>query len=369
MKFRIIVPFLALSILAMPLGVHAQLRGLLKKKADEVLKGKPAPEEAAKPSTPAPSTPSSPGAPASAPAARVDPKPPADPLDISELDLPNAAQRTLRGDGFFPERGDWELLPYIARKTLTAARALDEPARVAFVDKVGAAFKSLVMSDAFATSHAEYIKQQYKAVDHGLKGLVSAEDLMKKGSYPAAQATLARDQAAARVDGIEELSPEQIQSLLADDMKGWTRRANDPARKDRAKYQKYVKDGEALQALGSTDPQKLRRGFAVLQSADNDGPATEEALYAAAARSKQEKEQLAYDRLNLRAVLKMQLTTFVAVVPTVDFAAATTPKNGTTVFVNPAFEKKGVVWKACYRAGKAPSMAALAIAQAWLKEL
>ena len=198
---------------------------------------------------------------------------------------------------------------------------------------------------------------------------MSAEDLMKKGSYPAAQATLARDQAAARVDGIEELSPEQIQSLLADDMKGWTRRANDPARKDRAKYQKYVKDGEALQALGSTDPQKLRRGFAVLQSADNDGPATEEALYAAAARSKQEKEQLAYDRLNLRAVLKMQLTTFVAVVPTVDFAAATTPKNGTTVFVNPVFEKKGVVWKACYRAGKAPSMAALAIAQAWLKEL
>ena len=87
------------------------------------------------------------------------------------------------------------------------------------------------------------------------------------------------------------------------------------------------------------------------------------------ARSKQEKEQLAFDKYNLKAVLKLQLSTFVAVVPTVDFAAATTPKNGTTVFVSPAFEKKGVVWKACFRAGKGASMAALAIAQGWLKEL
>ncbi len=369
MKFRPALGLVILSILAAPIGVHAQLRGLLKKKADEVLKGKPAPAEPARPADPAPSSPSAPSAPAATPSARADARPPADPLDVDGLDLKGTADRTLRGDGLFPVGSDWEQLPYIARKTVTAAKGLDEPARVAFVQKVGAAFKAIVMSESFAKAHADYIKAEYQAVDHGLKGLVSPEDLMKKGNYPAAQAALERDSSAALVQNIDGMDAAQIQRSLDDDVKGWTRRANDPARKDRAKYQKWVKDGAALQALGTADVVKLRRGFAVLKSADNDGPATEEALYAAAARSTQEKEQLAFDKFNLRAVLKRQLSTFVAVVPTVDFAAATTPKNGTIVFVSSAFEKKGVAWKACFRAGKGASMAALAIAQGWLKEL
>ncbi len=368
MKSRVAIAILA-TVLAVPAVASAQLRGLLKKKADEVLKGKPAPAEPATTAAPEPSSPGAPSAPAATPSARADAKPPADPLATENLDLKMAADRTLRGDGLFPERGDWEQLPYIARKTITAAKALDEPARVAFVEKVGAAFKALVMSETFAVAHADYIKQEYKAVDHGLKGLVSPEDLMKKGNYTAAQVILARDSSAALVENVEGMNAADMQRGLADDIKGWTRRANDPARKDRAKYQKWVKDAEALQALGDSDIVKLRRGFAVLKSADNDGPATEAALYAAADRSKQEKEQLAYDKFNLKAVLKLQLSTFVAVVPTVDFAAATTPKNGTTVFVSPVFEKKGVVWKACYRAGKGASMAALAFAQGWLKEL
>ncbi len=368
MKSRIAIALLA-TVLAVPAVASAQLRGLLKKKADEVLKGKPAPTEPATTTAPEPSSPSAPAAPAATPSARADAKPPADPLATESLDLKTAADRTLRGDGLFPERGDWEQLPYIARKTITAAKGLDEPARVAFVEKVGAAFKELVMSESFMKAHADYIRQQHQAVDHGLKGLVSPEDLMKKGNYPAAQVALQRDSSAALVESVEGMDAAQIQRQLPDDIKGWARRANDPSRKDRAKYQKWVKDAEALQALGESDIVKLRRGFAVLKSADNDGPATEESLYAAAARSKQEKEQLAFDKYNLKAVLKLQLSTFVAVVPTVDFAAATAPKNGTTVFVSPAFEKKGVVWKACYRAGKGASMAALAIAQGWLKEL
>ena len=67
--------------------------------------------------------------------------------------------------------------------------------------------------------------------------------------------------------------------------------------------------------------------------------------------------------------LRHPVQTFATLVPTVDFAAATTQKGGSTVFTNPAYEKKGAVWKACFRAGKAPSQAALAFAQAWLKEL
>jgi len=80
-------------------------------------------------------------------------------------------------------------------------------------------------------------------------------------------------------------------------------------------------------------------------------------------------DTFAKDDHNLKAVLKKQLTAFVALVPTVDFAAATAHKGGTTRFVKPAYESKGAVWKACFRAGKGPAMAALQIAQAWLKEL
>jgi hypothetical protein len=115
--------------------------------------------------------------------------------------------------------------------------------------------------------------------------------------------------------------------------------------------------------------QKLRRGMAVLYSMDRGGPETEEALYALRDRAKAESEQLEWDEYNLKAVLRKQLTAFVALVPTVDFAAATKEADGMVRFVNPAHEKKGQAWKACFRAGKPVSMRAMEMAQAWLKEL
>jgi hypothetical protein len=157
--------------------------------------------------------------------------------------------------------------------------------------------------------------------------------------------------------------------MLAGEMGGWTRRADDVKRKDRAKFQKMVRDAQALQALGTSDVQKLRRGMAVLYSMDQDGPDTEQALYALRDRVKAESEQLAWDQYNLKTVLKKQLTTFVALVPTVDFSAATKDDEGMVRFVNPAYEKKGQAWKACFRAGKPVSMRAMEMAQDWLKEL
>jgi hypothetical protein len=53
----------------------------------------------------------------------------------------------------------------------------------------------------------------------------------------------------------------------------------------------------------------------------------------------------------------------------VNFAAPTVEKGETEVFVNPADERQGALWKACFRAGAAPTAAALALAKAWLAEL
>jgi hypothetical protein len=44
-------------------------------------------------------------------------------------------------------------------------------------------------------------------------------------------------------------------------------------------------------------------------------------------------------------------------------------KDDTQKFVNPAYERKGDIWKACFRAGQPATAAARQFAQAWLKEL
>lgn len=99
------------------------------------------------------------------------------------------------------------------------------------------------------------------------------------------------------------------------------------------------------------------------------GPDTEAALFGAHESGNKEEEQVAWDKHNLRGAIKRLFTQAVAEAPTVDFAAKTELQSGVLVFVNPAYEKKSLTWKAMYRAGKAPAAAGVEIARAWLKEL
>ena len=117
---------------------------------------------------------------------------------------------------------------------------------------------------------------------------------------------------------MESQDAKMLQVLISQNLEGWTRRADDVKRKDRAKFQKMVRDAQALQTLGTSDVQKLRRGVAVLYSMDQGGPDTEQALYALRDRVKFESQQIAWDQYNLKTVLRKQLTVFVALVPAVD---------------------------------------------------
>lgn len=395
MVVRAVVPLVvAVSILSLPLRADAQLRGLLKKagadaltkKAGEKLAGKPAEPAPAttpatggapadSPGTAAPATaapvavaPAAPVAAAGAPAVRADAKPAASPLEISELNLADRAKQVF-AELETTKAGDWTGLPYLPSKAVAAAKALDEPARLAFVEKLGAAFKALVMSDTFSAAHAAYIKERYKAVDHGIKGAVSMEQLQKRGDMASLQLAMKRQVPVMAVQLTTNMSADDIQRSLTSDVPQWRKYADDPKRSDRAKYQRWVRQGDALVALGSSDLVKLRRGYAVLRSEDLDGPNTEAALFAAYDAAIAADEQAAWDQHNLKATLKQYLTAFVALVPSVDFDAATVQKGGKTRFASPAHEAKGAVWKACFRAGKGPSTAALQVAQTWLKEL
>src|SRR5262245_48425714 len=147
---RHIVCVLALAIVAATAPADAQIGGLIRKKAGEVVKkpepAKPAPApETAKPA-PAPATGSTaPATPAATPATATS-KPAAksnvSPLDPSALPIKETANQVLR-DGI----GDQ--LPYIPAAATAAAYGLSDSARATLVETVGAALKTLVMSSGY----------------------------------------------------------------------------------------------------------------------------------------------------------------------------------------------------------------------------
>lgn len=360
---------LALALVATAAPADAQLRGLIRKKAGEIVGGKkpePAPASpATADATPAPDVADpAPATPAAASGGRAA----ASPLETSELPVRQSSYQVLRGGINARDNGDWEQLPAIPPSAVAAAYGLGDAAKAALVDTVGAALKTLVMSPAFLDEHNEFIKREHQAADHGLKGVIGMEDALKKNDMKALQAIQAREVAAITVNQVRAMPAESRKAFFTQQLDDWKKYAANPQRSDRAKLQKMVGMAQAIESLPPND-EKFIRGFAVIMSIDSGGPDTEAALFALAERATKEKEQLAYDRFSLKSQLKQHLTTFVAIAPTVNFKAPTVERKGQTVFVNAADERQGALWKACFRAGEAPTAAALKLARAWLAEL
>ena len=381
---RYIACVLALAIVAASTAADAQVGGLLRKKAGEVLGKKPEPAKPAPPApAPTPATETAPASPAPAPAASPAPAPAAsgnreaapaapktavDPLDISALPLRQSADQVLRERVIPRANGDWDQLPYIPGAATAAAYALPDSARVTLVDTVGSALKSLVMSATYLAEHNAFVKAEHQGVDHGLKGVVTFEDAMKKQDLNQMEAISARMRVAMAVDQVNTVPGDALKADLMQSLPNWQKQAANPKNSERAKYQKMVAKAESIATLPPSD-EKFKRGYAVIKSIDADGPDTEDAVYAIHARFKQEQEQAAYDAHSLKGQLKQQLTTFVAIASKVNFKAQTVEKNKKTMFVNPADEKQGAIWKACFRAGEASTAAAVKLARSWLAEL
>lgn len=67
-------------------------------------------------------------------------------------------------------------------------------------------------------------------------------------------------------------------------------------------------------------------------------------------------------------LIKAKLEEYLALVATVDFSAQlSTDKYNNKIFVNPAYEKKSLKWKACFRAGKEVNAVITAFVKEWLK--
>jgi len=365
---------LALAMVVASTPVDAQLRGLIRKKAGEIVGGKkpepaPAPPPATTTTTPRPDgADPAPATPAGGTAGSSPATPAASPLETSELPVRRSADHVLRGRVNARDNGDWDQLPAIPPAAVAAAYGLGEAAQAALVETVGAALKTLVMSPAFVAEHNKYIQTEHRAADHGLKGVIGLEEAMKKADVKAMEAIQAREVAAITVDQVRAMPAEMRKSSFTQQLADWKANAAKPKRSDQARLQKMIALAQPIESLPGND-EKFVRTYAVILSIDSGGPDTEAALFALAERATMEREQLAYDAHNLKAQLKRQLTTFVAIAPKVNFKAPTVEKNGQTVFVNAADERQGALWKACFRAGPGPTAAALKLARAWLAEL
>ena len=263
-------------------------------------------------------------------------------------------------------------IPYFGAKAMAAIKGMDEAGRTALTKELCASVKTMVMSAEFQAAHDAYIKERFKAVNHGIQATSmeeTAKKAMTKGNVEEFQVQMKRQMAAAYVQMAMETPLEGLKEMFESDLKDWTKSAGNPKRSDRAKYAKLVSQAQAIQGFITTDEKKFRRGYAVLKSAEADGLDTEEALFGAQQSAQMNSEQLAWDKYNLKGILKRLLTQAANEAQSVDFAAQTVQKGSVKVFVNPAYEKKSSTWKAMYRAGKAPTGVALEFARAWLKEL
>jgi hypothetical protein len=379
---RHIACVLALAVMAASSAADAQVGGLLRKKAGEVMGKKPEPAKPAPAPAPAPGTAApapapgtaAPSTPAAAPAATgtrdtsAAPKAAVSPLDPSALPIQQAANQVLRDRIHTRENGDWQQLPYIPAAATAAAYGLNDSARAALVETVGSALKTLVMSAAYMAEHDVFVKNEHQGVDHGIKGVMSIEEAAKKQDFKAMEAMQARMMVAMTVDQVKTMPPDMLKADLAENLPRWKQQAANVKSTSRAKYQKMVAKAQSIEALPASD-EKFQRGYAVIKSIDADGPDTEDAVYAMHAKFKQEQEQANYNEHSLKGQLKQHLTNFVAIASKVNFNAPTVEKNKKTMFVNAADEKQGAMWKACFRAGKPSTDAAVKLAKAWLAEL
>ena len=215
-------------------------------------------------------------------------------------------------------------------------------------------------------AHAAYIKQSLKAVDHGIK--IQSPEEKQKAMMAGGEAAIdeATKQAATQMaQMLLQIPAAQLAPLFESDLSDWERQAKSRNAKTAAKGQNLYSKAKALQPLIASNPEQFKKGYVVLKSIDMGGAGDLAALESGGNRIQQEQEQENWNKHNLRTVLKAKLNGFLAVATTVDFAAQTAQQGRVVKFVNPAYQSKSDVWKACYRAGRAPTTAAIEFARVW----
>jgi len=285
-------------------------------------------------------------------------------LGIKHSDLQAQAERAVRN------YGSEVTMPWFSVQTRNAAKSLSEQNRAGAVREIGATVKALMMSKPFMDAHAAYIGQSFKAVDHGIK--VQSPEEKQKAMMAGGDAAVdeATKQAAAQMaQMLLQLPAAGLVPLFESDLSDWERQSKSTNAQTAANGRNLYSKAKVLQPLIASNPEQFKRGYVVLKSIDMGGAGDLASLESSGNRVRQEQEQENWNKHNLRAVLKVKLNGFIQIASTVDFAAQTVQQGRVVKFVNPAYQGKPDIWKACYRAGRAPTAAAIEFARGWAKEL
>lgn len=280
-------------------------------------------------------------------------------LGLKDQDIVRIAEQECRKD-YLGE------LPYTTSAARRALKGMSQDERAQAVREIAAIAKALVLSPAFEKAHDEYIKQHYNAVNHGRKVQTQEQKMAAAQKNPEAMIQDMQRQVGIQVaKSFAQMDISGLKMVFDQDVANWKNNAAESG-SDQAKYRKIYARAQQLKAMQTSNPEEFRKGYALLKSIEAGGPDNWAAIESGGNQAAQEEQQKNYNQYSLHPVLKKKLAEFVKLARSVDYDAQLTP---TRKFVRQDYERRPNNWKLLYRFGKAPSMAAIQLAEQVLKEL
>jgi hypothetical protein len=249
---------------------------------------------------------------------------------------------------------------------LPAFRALTSADKLALTQEVLASVKATVMAPGFRAAHTDRIaKQTNRAIDHGI---IDPETFGITGNL---ETDVVTTTVVPMIQMLRTFPDEALRQSFADERTELPQQINDEEGEERAKLQAHLVRLNALVPLVTSNPQEFKLQYTLAKSVLMGGPDTEAKLQAAmsggADKEKMRQEQISWNKYNLDAILKKNLTQFIDHATRVDFNRATQVKDGYLYWSN-GDEMSGLDTLEV-TLGQAPTSAAVAFARAWLGEL
>jgi len=288
-------------------------------------------------------------------------------VGLSDADAQKVAEQFFSEPGILP--GPAQVL---RSSTIATWKAKGPAERTQAVREMALYARNMVSSPAFEALYNGWTKEHFQAVDHGLK--TDAPPDITKYTSGAGMQELTNQIAATTTQALANMPPKMLKDSFDQEMAKWQAR---PRNKE-----KLLARGDRIAPLYATNPEEFKKQYLVLilKSMEMGGPDTAEGLQAlqgGAAKSAAQAlnnqqartEQKNYNEHRLKVEVKRRLTEFVELARSVDFSAQTESRKNVQIFVNRAYEHKSDSWKMLYRLGRDPTLAMVAVAEQWLKEL
>jgi len=249
---------------------------------------------------------------------------------------------------------------------LPTLQAMTPADKLALTQEVLATVKATVTAPAFRAEHtARIAKQTNRAIDHGI------DDPETFGLTGNLETDAVNTTVVPVIQMMRSFPDEALRQAFTDERADLPLQINDEEGEERAKLQAHLVRLNALVPLVTNNPQEFKLQYTLAKSASMGGPDTEAKLQAAmsggADKEKMRQEQIYWDKYNLDAILRKNLTNLIDQATRVDFKRPTQVKDGYLYWAD-GNEMSGLDTLEI-TLGPAPTNAAVAFARAWLNEL